>query len=75
MTYDELDKLQKYVDNQVDYEKFKDIMKQVYGCGDGYIEEKWPSFKSNQIRFLTSRGEREFFNILQDEIKKRNYQG
>jgi hypothetical protein len=74
MSYKELDILYKFCYNRMDYSMFQRMMKLKYS-DVGYIAEKWPLFKKDQIGFIISRGEKVLFDSIVDEINKTNYKG
>lgn len=66
MSFEDLNKIQKYCDNQVDFDIFKEIMKDI-SIHDDYLLEKFGDYKKNPIRFLTSQGlENQFYKILEN---------
>lgn len=72
--FNELNILQKYCDNQVNKDKFKELMMPKYNNED-YIDDKWISFKNNPIQFITSRRETELLDNILLYIKTTKYNG
>lgn len=74
MNFQELNILQKYFYNKVNYIEFEKAMLTVYN-DTNYIDNLWEDFKKNPIKFLTSRNEEDVFNYFVEQIKKTNYNG
>ncbi len=72
--FDDLNILQKYFYNQVNYHEFEEAMMTVYNDKD-YIEPLWPSFRENGVGFLISRTERQVYQYFCDKIESTNYRG
>lgn len=76
ITFKELNILQKFLSNRVDYDYFKEIIQKTYVM-DYEVQAHWETFNKNQISFITSLG-----NVGQDlldkillDIEERNYNG
>lgn len=72
--FGELNVLEKYFFNKVNYDKFLEAMNTVY-MDESYIEPLWEDFRPNPVRFLTSRSEEEIFQWFLNDIEKMNYKG
>jgi hypothetical protein len=72
--FEELDILQKYFYNKVNYNEFKEAMMTVYN-DENYIEPLWPAFRDNSIGFLISRTERKVYQYFCDKINETGYKG
>lgn len=74
MTLSELNTFQKYCDNRMNGEAFREALKEQYGS-DGYIDALYPKFQENPLRFITSRSERVLFDYIINQIETTGYQG
>ncbi len=75
ITYQELNILQKFIDNIVDYYYFKEQISKTYVM-EYEIENRWEKFRENGIQFLTSGQAGEgLFNKIMMDIKEKNYKG
>ena len=74
INYDDLNVLQKYLYNQVNYSVFLEGMMIIYN-DENYIKPLWKQFQSNGIGFIISRSERKFFDWLLKRIETENYKG
>ncbi len=74
MEYKELDVFVKYCANQINMEKFVELMLLRYNDRN-YIENLWGRFRDNSTMFIVSRSEVELFEAIQKEIKDKNYEG
>jgi len=74
MEFQELDRIVKYCSNQINADKFVELMLPKYN-NETYIMNLWPQFRDNSIMFIISRTETELFDNIIKEIKKINYQG
>ena len=72
--FKDLDTLQKYFYNRVNYTEFEEAMMTVYN-DKNYIEPLWPQFRDNGVGFLVSRGETKVFDYFCAQIEKTNYKG
>ena len=73
MNYKELDTLQKFCYNKVDYYFFQKIMMNV-STSEYYLEEAFQRFKNNPIGFLMD-GHREQFELIVSRIETIGYKG
>ncbi len=76
ITFKELNILQKFLSNRVDYDYFKEVIQRTY-IMEYEVEAHWEAFNKNQVGFITSLG-----NVGQDlltkvlkDIEQRNYNG
>ena len=74
ITFEELNTLQKYFDNRVDYSAFLEAMKTEYD-DENYIAPLWQKFTSNPIQFITSRTERKVLDFFLEKIEASGYKG
>lgn len=74
LNYDDLNILQKYLYNQVNYSVFLEGMMTIYN-DENYIEPLWHQFQANGIGFIISRSERKLFDWLLNRIETENYKG
>jgi len=72
MTFEELNIFQKYVDNKIDYFKFREL---TGSDNDMYLSEQWDKFRKNPIEYITSREERQMFEQIMKEIIRTDYKG
>ena len=72
--FEDLNTLQKYFYNQVNYTEFEEAMMTVYN-DKNYIEPLWPQFRDNGVGFLVSRSERKVFDYFCEKIEKTGYKG
>lgn len=72
MDFDQLNRLQKFLDNRVDFDMFKKIMSEIY-TGDDYIAELWGQFRANHVSFITSRSEKVFFEAISSHMDEIGY--
>jgi hypothetical protein len=75
MEYKDLNAFTKYCLNRFNYEKFLAAMLVIYPGQKSYVENLWSSFRDNPIVFIISRGERELFDVISEEIKTIGYRG
>ena len=74
MDFKELNILVKYCSNQVNYNKFLELMMERYN-DENYISGLWVQFRDNPTMFMVSRSETELFDNIQKQIKITNYKG
>jgi len=75
MTYEELNRLNKYMYNQVDYNDFcKGLEAVVPNVEKGYADEKWDIFRKSPIQF-TATYHRRFCDYFIYKMNKENYKG
>lgn len=72
--FDDLNTLQKYFYNKVNYPEFEEAMMTVYN-DKNYIEPLWTQFRDNGVGFLISRNERKVFDYFCNKIEKSGYKG
>ncbi|RLC45321.1 MAG: hypothetical protein DRH57_08230 [Candidatus Cloacimonadota bacterium] len=72
--FKDLDTLQKYFYNRVNYTEFEEAMMTVYN-DKNYIEPLWPQFRDNGVGFLVSRSETKVFDYFCAQIEKTGYKG
>ncbi len=72
--FDDLNILQKYFYNQVNYHEFEEAMLTVYPDVN-YIKPLWTQFRDNGVGFLISRTERKVFQYFCDKINETGYKG
>ena len=70
----DLDTLQKYCDNRMNWNEFKNGMLLTYS-DENYIKNLWSYFTSNPTRFITARNEIDLFDYIIKLIDKSNYKG
>ena len=68
----ELQILQRYLYNKMNYDSFKEAMKPI-STNDGYITEKFETFKRDSLSFIVNY--KEVFHYCIDQINKTNYKG
>jgi len=73
ITFNQLNILQKFLTNRVDYDLFQNAFSTYYV--EGYIEELFDIFRKNPVAFITDRAETEFFDYIIDQIENTNYKG
>jgi len=73
MRFEDLNILQKYCDNRLDYEGFRRATG--YSETGGYAEERWNDFGKNPIRFITSRSEKDLLQYIVRKIEITKYKG
>jgi hypothetical protein len=73
LDYKELDVLQKFCYNKVDYYYFKKIMVNI-STNEYYLEEAFFEFRKNEIKFLMD-GHREQFELIVSRIGTIGYEG
>lgn len=68
---------QKYCDNHIGYKEFEGMMLVIYPHtkDDKYIENLWPIFTDNPVKFITSRNESGLFAQINNKIHTTNYAG
>jgi len=72
ISMEDLNILQKYCDNRLDYDFF---LQEFNNVDDNYAKDKWSSFQNCPIRFITSEGRKNFLENILKEIGKTNYRG
>lgn len=75
LDYNELMVFYKFCVNRVTYDRFKDMMMEVYPGSEKYVEDKWPSFRDNPIGFIIGRSEKDVFNLIVASINELKYKG
>lgn len=70
--FDEVNKIQKFCDNQLNYEIFIKLSNMQ---DDSYSLEQFKKFSENPFRYITSRNEQELFKNISKVIKIKSYQG
>jgi len=73
MNFDDLNILQKFCDNRMDYQQFKEATG--YSDLGSYAQDIWDDFSKNPIRFITSRSERDLLQYILNKIESTNYKG
>ena len=68
----EINKIQKFCDNQLNYETFIKLSNMQ---DDSYSLEQFKKFIENPFRYMTSRNEQELFRNTLETINSKNYQG
>lgn len=68
----EINKIQKFCDNQLNYETFIKLSNMQ---DDSYSLEQFKKFIENPFRYMTSRNEQELFRNILETINSKNYQG
>ncbi|WP_368028852.1 hypothetical protein [Arcobacter sp. s6] len=70
--FNEINKIQKFCDNQLNYETFIKLSNMQ---DDSYSLEQFKKFIENPFRYMTSRNEQELFRNILETINSKNYQG
>jgi len=65
----------KYCANRIGQDDFHIFMAPIYVGPRSYIDNLWPSFRSNPIEFIIGRGERELFELIRAKINHLGYKG
>jgi len=73
LTFEELNILQKFLTNRVDYDLFHHALE--YKYTDSYIEDIWKIYIKNPIAFITDRSEETFFDYIVNQIENTEYRG
>ena len=73
ISFENLNILQKFCDNQMNYEQFARATG--YSEAGGYAEGRWSDFTKNPIRFITSRAEKDLLQYIVRKIEITKYKG
>jgi hypothetical protein len=65
-----------YIYNRMDYNKFRTLFDRANNTNfePYYINEKWTEFNNNPAAFIMTHN-KSFFGLIQESIRKENYQG
>ena len=76
LTFRELNILQKFLSNRVDFDFFIEVIARTYVMDHEHLEH-WERFQNNPISYITSQGQvgQELYDKVVLEIDKRNYNG
>jgi len=74
MEFQELDRMVKFCSNQVNADKFVELMLPRYN-DKTYIMNLWPQFRDNSMMFIIARTETELFDGIIKEMDRLGYIG